>query len=214
MKDTGLVVPFADSGPPVPRGRLAVVLLLVAETMFFVGMLGAYVIVRKSAESWPPAYETASDKKDSEGRVILVSVRPPRMDTTLPLVNAGVLTAAMAAAFLAQRAAKRRDLTGARRGLAATAVFGAAFLAVVGLEFTTEAARGLTLWSGQYGSMLFLIIAVHAAHVFAGLVWHFFVLWPAFSRPAGVAAERLEYLGIYWGFVAILWWVLCGILLR
>jgi heme/copper-type cytochrome/quinol oxidase subunit 3 len=212
MKDTGLRLPLRESGPPLPRGRLGIFLLLAAELMFFVGILGAYVIVRKSAETWPPTYQIETAVKDSEGKPILQPYTPPAMDLTIPLVNALVLTAAMIAAIAAVRAAKRGNLRVTRFALTLTALFGLGFLGGVVAEFKTEAARGLTMWSGQYGSMLFLIIGVHAAHVLAGVVWHFVVYVPLLARPQGVSADRVEYLGIYWGFVAVLWWALLGIL--
>ena len=212
MKDTGIRTPIRESGPPVPNGRLGMMLLLAAECMFFVGILGAYVIVRKSADSWPPTYEIQTSAKDADGAYVMRSYTPPAMELTLPFVNALVLTAAMVTAILATRSSKRGDLRAVRRYLTLTALFGVGFLIGVAAEFRHEGARGLTIWSGQYGSMLFLIIGVHAAHVLAGVIWHFAVYVPAMMRAGGVPAARVEYLGIYWGFVAVLWWILLGIL--
>ncbi len=212
MKDTGIRTPIRESGPPVPNGRLGMMLLLAAECMFFVGILGAYVIVRKSEDTWPPTYEVFTGAMDAESRPVLMSYTPPKMELALPFVNAIVLTAAMLTAIFATRASKRGDLRAVRRYLTLTALFGVGFLAVVVAEFRHEAARDLTIWSGQYGSMLFLIIGLHAVHVLAGVIWHFAVYVPAMMRSGGVPAARVEYLGIYWGFVAVLWWLLLGIL--
>ena len=47
--------PEPPTAPPISNARLAVVTLLVAETMFFSGLIGAYLVFRGSAPVWPPA---------------------------------------------------------------------------------------------------------------------------------------------------------------
>ena len=39
---------------PLTNARIAVVMLLVAETMFFAGLVGAYLVFRGSSPVWPP----------------------------------------------------------------------------------------------------------------------------------------------------------------
>jgi heme/copper-type cytochrome/quinol oxidase subunit 3 len=212
MKDTGLSFPRPESGPPIPKGRLGVWLLLVAETMFFVGMLGAYVIQRQGAKTWPAPYLRNTGTVDQAGEPVFESYTPPAMETTLPLVNALILTVAFVAALGASRAARRGDVRRAKALLLATALAGLLFLGGVVAEFAHEKTRGLDLHSGNYGSMLFLIIGAHAAHVVVALIWQFAVLLPALARPAGARASLVEYVGVFWGFVAILWWILLGIL--
>jgi heme/copper-type cytochrome/quinol oxidase subunit 3 len=106
MKDVGLRIPAPESGPPIPRGRIGIWLLLAVETMFFVGILGAYVIVRKNAGEWPPRYEVVIEGlKRPDGFPVTTTFQPPRFDLKLPLLNALALTAATLAAFRARKRA-------------------------------------------------------------------------------------------------------------
>lgn len=212
MKDHGPIFPPPESGPPIANARLAVWLLVLVETMFFVGMLGAYVIVRKSAPTWPPTYLRPLGVVDRQGEPVMEPYRPPAMEATAPVVNAVVLTLGFAAALVATRAARRGEVGRAKAALVGVAFAGAAFLGGVVFEFVHEAGRGLTIHSGNYGSMLFLIIGAHAAHVLAALVWQFFVVVPALARPSAPRAARCGDVAVFWGFVSILWWVLLGIL--
>ena len=42
-----------DSGPPIERRKFAVWLFLATEVMFFSGLIGAYIVLRSAASSWP-----------------------------------------------------------------------------------------------------------------------------------------------------------------
>jgi heme/copper-type cytochrome/quinol oxidase subunit 3 len=42
-----------DSGPPVERGKFAIWLFLATEVMFFSGLIGAYIVLRSAAATWP-----------------------------------------------------------------------------------------------------------------------------------------------------------------
>ncbi len=202
MQDPGVLYRIPDSGPPISRGRLAVLLWLVVESMFFMGLLGAFIVVRLGASEWPPSY-----------RYNDVIYQPLRVDMAAPIVNAVVLTSAMVVAILAQRAARRNDRAGTRKLLGIVTALGVAFLAIMTYEFIHEAGKGLTLRSGSYGAYVFVISAAHGVHVLAGIIWQLIVLGPSLDLPAGgVNKDRVEYLGLYWGFVTFVWFVLLVLL--
>ncbi|HYC77620.1 MAG TPA: hypothetical protein VEI02_08340 [Planctomycetota bacterium] len=217
MKDAGSLrfppPPAPESGPPVSKGLIGTWLVLICESMLFVGALGAFAVVRISEPEWPPVYWIETAVRDARGDVVRERVRPPKLEPTIPLVNAVVLSAAAGCAFAATRAARRRDLRRTRILLGAVAAFGVAFLGGVAWEVLHEKARGLDVWSGQYGGMIFLITFLHAAHVVVGLIWQGFVLAPALRPGRTLRPERVEHVGVYWGFVSVLWWVLVALLL-
>ena len=47
--------PVEPSAPAVSNARLAIVVLIVGESMLFAGLIGAYLVFRLSGRDWPPA---------------------------------------------------------------------------------------------------------------------------------------------------------------
>jgi cytochrome c oxidase subunit III len=202
MNDPQILYQIPDSGPPISRARLATVLWIVVETMIFAGMLSAFVITWKSSPEWPPTYETARG-----------IIRPPRVDKLAPTINAGILISAFVVALMAQRAARKRETLRCRLRLITVAILGSMFVGVVIWEFISEAARGVSIRSGIYGSYWTILTAAHALHVLAGVIWLVIVLR---LRPAlplvGIDPQRVDHLGLYWGFITIVWIVLLVLL--
>jgi cytochrome c oxidase subunit III len=203
MNDQQILYQIPDSGPPISRARLATVLWIVVETMIFGGMLSAFVITRKSAATWPPAYETARSE----------IVSPPRVEMLAPTVNAGILISAFVVALMAQRAARKREGLRCRLRLTTVAVLGTLFVGVVVWEFIHEAGRGVTIRAGTYGAYWTILTAAHALHVLAGVIWLLIALRPRPALPlVAIDGQRVDHLGLYWGFITIVWIVLLVLL--
>ncbi len=200
MSDPGVLYRIPDSGPPISRGRFALYLWLVCETMVFVGLLGAFVVTRFSnARMWPPSYEGPHN----------TIVTPPLVGLAAPVANAIVLGLLMAVIVSARRPARQGDVLGTQKRLMVVTTLGITFLAIMAYEFVHEASRGLTLTSGQYGAYIVVISAVHGLHVLAGVIWQFLSGGARLRMPlGGVDVERVEQLCVYWGFVAVAWAVL------
>jgi heme/copper-type cytochrome/quinol oxidase subunit 3 len=185
--------PVRPNVPVLNNARLAVLMLLGAELMFFAGLIGAFLVFRLSAAVWPPPFQ-------------------PR----LPLGVTGVNTVILLASALTMHWAVRSGRTGANsslvRYLVATAVLGAVFLLIQGYEWFRLLHFGLTTSSSVYGGLFYTLIGTHGAHVFGGLVWLSVVCWQAgrgrFSKSnyVGVQTSRM-----YWTFVVGLWPVLYGL---
>lgn len=178
------------SAPPVSNARIAVVTLLVAETMFFSGLIGAYLVFRIGMAVWPPA-------------------DMPRLPLAVTWLNTFVLLASGMTMLGALRAAGREDARALKRGLAITAVLGLTFLAVQGSEWVRLVHHGLTLSAGTYGATFYTLIGTHAAHVLGAVIWLSVVWWWA-SRGQLIPNHygALEACAIYWIFVCVLWVVL------
>jgi cytochrome c oxidase subunit 3 len=203
MNELQIPYQIPDSGPPISKARLATVLWIVVETMVFAGMLGAFVIARKSSPEWPPIYETVKGEL----------VRPPRVQMEWPAVNAGILISAFIIALLAQQAARQRLLHKCRLRLTTVSILGVLFVAIVVWEFISESSRGVTIQAGPYGAYWVLITGAHALHVLAGVIWLQIVLRGKLALPLGVVdTQRVEHLGLYWGFVTVVWIILLVLL--
>ena len=202
MNDQQVLYRIPDSGPPISRARLATVLWIVVESMIFAALLSGFVITRMTSPEWPPAYELGG-----------LMVQPPRVGRDLPGVNAGIILSAFIMAIRAQQAAKRGDVRRCRARLTTVTILGVIFVAIVIWEFVIEARRGVTIGAGMYGTYWATLTAAHALHVLAGVIWLLLVLQGRLSLPAGgIETHRVEHLGLYWGFVAVVWIILLVLL--
>ena len=188
--------PAPPAAPPISNTRLAMAALLVAESMFFSGLIGAYLVLRGSSALWPPP-------------------NLPRLPLAVTWVNTLVLMASGITMVGAVRAARRDDAGALRRGLAITAVLGVAFLTVQGSEWVRLVHHGLTLSTGMYGATFYTLIGTHAAHVLGAVLWLGIVWrWARQGRFAGGRDGAVEACAIYWVYVCALWLVLFALVYR
>jgi heme/copper-type cytochrome/quinol oxidase subunit 3 len=179
--------PLPPSAPPISNARLAVVTLLVAETMFFSGLVGAYIIFRFSAPVWPPP-------------------DLPRLPLAVTWINTLVLMASGVTMVGALRAARRDDGAALQRNLAITALLGLSFLGVQGSEWARLIHHGLTLSAGMYGATFYTLIGTHALHVVGAVLWLGLVwMWARRGRVGKANDGAIEACTVYWIFVCVLW---------
>ena len=172
---------------PISNARIAIVIVLVAEIMFFAGLVGAYLLFRFGSAVWPPA-------------------NLPRLPLAVTWVNTLVLIASGFTMLAALRAVRSDDGTALRRQLLLTAVLGLVFLSVQGSEWARLIRHGLTLGAGTYGSTFYVLIGSHAAHVAIAVLWVVIVAIGAWQgRFTAVRHAAVEVCAIYWFFVCALW---------
>jgi heme/copper-type cytochrome/quinol oxidase subunit 3 len=194
---------FGGGGPPPPPVRptvpvgsnawLATVMLLGAETMFFAGLIGAFLVFRVGSPVWPPPFQ-------------------PR----LPLGITGINTLVLLASAWTMRSAIHANGRGEKRRvlslLAWTAGLGTAFLLIQGYEWVRLIHFGLTASSSVYGGLFYTLIGFHGAHVFGALIWLALVwLQTRSGTSKSKQATGLQICSMYWIFVVALWPVLYGL---
>ena len=178
-------VPAAPE-PAVSNTRLAIVIVITAETMLFTGLIGMYLVFRLSAPEWPP-------------------LDLPRLPATVAALNTLVLFASLVPLTRALTAV-RRDEEAGRRGVLVAAALGVVFLAVQGAEWLRLLRHGLTPSSSNYGGAFYLLIGCHAVHVLIAVLWLATVA--VLVERGHFSARRyagLEMSTIYWYFVCGLW---------
>jgi cytochrome c oxidase subunit 3 len=142
--------------PPIPNGKLGMMLLLGSLTLLFSTFISAYMVLRMSSPAWPPA-------GTPELRLGLAS-----LNTAILLASAGVAWA-----------------SSARAGALAVFALGLVFVLLQGVEFQRLYARGLTLQTGAYGAVFYTLISCHALHVLGGLAgWAIAIRQPARAEYA------------------------------
>jgi cytochrome c oxidase subunit 3 len=178
-------------GPPRARKKLfsngvfAMGLFIVAETMFFVGMMSAFTIARASAVGglWPPMDQ-------------------PRLPWRETLFNSAALMLSGIVCFLAWRAFKAGK--GSVRILLPISLgLGTIFVVMQGQEWAALLNQGLTMQSSQYGSFFYLVVGTHALHAIAALLAMAHCTWLLFrSRLTATAFSTMQ---LFWYFVVFLW---------
>jgi heme/copper-type cytochrome/quinol oxidase subunit 3 len=155
--------------------------------MFFVGLMGAFIVLRLRSPAWPPPGQ-------------------PYLPLTLTVFNTGVLLFSGYTMWRALRAIRQDDQAGLARWLLVTAIYGATFLSVQGYEWVRLVGHGLTLSSGNYGALFYTLIGAHGLHVLAAVTWLLAVLVLARRRRfSGGSYTGVRVCGIYWEFVVALW---------
>lgn len=169
-----------ESGPALSRATVGVYLFLAGEVMFFAGLVAAAIVLRSADTSWNTARESLALAPAAAGTALLVC---------------GSL--ALELGLRGARSGRTRVL---RRALFASAALGAAFVALQALEYRELLAHGLRWTSGVFGSCFYVLTALHALHVCAGVSWLALV---ACARErqlerAALATAYVHLVGVVW----------------
>ncbi len=175
-----------DSGPPVERGKFAIWLFLGTEIMFFAGLIGAYIILRSGAETWPdPAERLAIDLTAFNTFVLIVSSY--FMVKSLFAMEAG-------------------DQGGAVKWLVATILGGTFFVVVQVYEYIVLIGHGSTPNVDIFWSTFYAMTGFHGFHVIIGVIWLICALVKTIRGGySPVNFQGLELAGLYWHFVDLVW---------
>jgi heme/copper-type cytochrome/quinol oxidase subunit 3 len=105
-------------------------------------------------------------------------------------------------AVLAHQAADHGDGKKAARYLHYTMGGGLTFLVVKAFEWTHEIREGFTITSSTFWSFYYTAAGIHASHVIAGMGLMTYIALDARKMKE---LQRVEYVGLYWHFVDVVW---------
>ena len=170
----------------IPSGKLAIWWFLASEIMTFGGLLSCFVLYRLAAGGW-------------EDQAAHVSTRIAAFNTLLLLSSSLTIVQA-------HSAVEAGDRRGAATYLLVTVALGLGFLGVKGFEYTEEIAHGFTPTAGPFWAFYYGLTGLHALHVLGGVIVNA-TLWLCAARDRGWAQvrHRVEYAGLYWHFVDVVW---------
>ncbi len=132
-------------------------------------------------------------------------------DIPFTSVSSFVLLMSSLTMVLAHNAIERKDQSGTRTWLLATAMLGSVFLGGQVFEFTefvTE--HGMKLTTSPASSAFFVLTGFHGTHVFIGVLM-LLSLYGMSRRMGGLSPKQhlnVELVGLYWHFVDIIWIVI------
>lgn len=162
----------------------AMILLITIESTVFATLISSYLYLRFHSPEWPPAGIDAPD-------------------LLLPGLNSVLLLASSAAVFWADHGIRKGDKLRLKIGMTTGLLLGTAFLVLKVVEYSAVDYR----WNSHaYGSIVWMIIVFHSAHV-AAVVLKGCVMEVLSFRGYFTAERRLgvEINAIYWHFVALVW---------
>ena len=168
---------------PIHPGKVGVWWFLASEVMVFGGLIATYIVARLGSPGWHA--ESAH-----------LSVPIASLNTLILLTSSMTMVQAFGAA-------DRGDRAGARRYLLLTILLGLCFLGVKGYEYTGKVLAGYFPASGLFWSFYYTMTGLHGLHVLAGVIVNFCLY--VTMRHALRHPRRLEYAGLYWHFVDVVW---------
>jgi len=179
--------PVAERWPfeGVEKTKLGVWIFLASDIVLFGAFIGSYVFARV-AYGWTDWHIVPHDP--------------------LPgLINTYLLLTSSFSVVLALVACEKESKRGLIASLLVTFVLGVAFLVNKALEWQELFAEGETLSSSIETSTFFLTTGLHAAHVIAGLLIALYLTARAWRGAYLDDDSSIEYFGLYWHFVDIVW---------
>jgi len=178
-----------DSSHPtlatLPLGRAGMWWFLASEIMVFGGLLGSYVLSRIAHGGW---HEEMS-----------------HLNALLAAFNTLVLVTSSLTIVLAHAAAERDDARAARRFLGITVLLALVFLGDKAYEYSTEIQHGFVPATSTFWSYYYAMTGLHGLHVVGGIVVNASLAVAAGGTAWRRVRHRVEYAGLYWHFVDVVW---------
>ena len=169
--------------------RLAMLLFVASEAVFFVLLILAYVV-----------YHATSPSAADASRY-------------LDIPRTAVFTACLIFSSFTLRRADIDFRTGRRRPalawLLATMALGAVFLTGQGAEYVSLIRQDLTISRDLFGTTFFTLTGFHGLHVFIGLIMLGTLFGLELKRdPASRPSKAVDGVSIYWHFVDAVWMII------
>jgi cytochrome c oxidase subunit III len=169
----------------LPLGRAGMWWFLASEIMVFGGLLGSYVLQRIAHGGWREEME--------------------HLSATIAAINTLVLVTSSLTIVQAHHAAEHGDVKTARRNLWFTVLLGTWFLCNKGYEYSREFAHGFTISTSTFWSFYFTMTGLHGLHVAVGVIVNLILAVMTYRATWSRVAHRVEYAGLYWHFVDVVW---------
>jgi heme/copper-type cytochrome/quinol oxidase subunit 3 len=169
----------------LPYGREGIWWFLASEIMTFGGVLGSYVLARIHHGGW--------------------AAEMTHLNAYIAAFNTLLLVTSSLTIVQAHHAVGAGDAARARRYLWITVLFGLWFLGNKAWEYSTEIHHGYKPSTSLFWSFYYCMTGLHGLHVLGGVVWNA-IMAIATTRPTWPkVAHRVEYAGLYWHFVDVVW---------
>jgi cytochrome c oxidase subunit III len=178
------VEPRPDSG--LANGKLGVWLFLASEVMLFGALFSTYILLRVGAIEWPHG----------------------ELNVWLGAVNTVILISSSVTMVVAWAQLKMGKFAKGRIYVIVTAGLALVFLVNKYFEYASHFARGEGPWHSTFLAIYFTLTGLHGLHILGGIVVMAYLVGPGaklWHRNSEQYTNRVEYTGLYWHFVDLVW---------
>lgn len=174
-----------DTTTGIPHGKLGIWLFLASEVMLFATLFTTYIVMRTAAPEWPRGWEL--------------------LNVPLATINTFVLITSSVTMVLAYAKACEKNNEGFRFYMGLTLFLGCVFTVIKGFEYGAKFSHGIYPSTNIFYAIYFTCTGLHMLHVFGGLIFNS-LLWVLSYYPEDpLFVGRVEYGGLYWHFVDVVW---------
>jgi heme/copper-type cytochrome/quinol oxidase subunit 3 len=180
-----------DTG--LTNGKLGIWLFLASEVMLFGALFSTYIILRSGAPEWPHG----------------------ELNVMLGAINTVILITSSVTMVMAWATLKLKDFAKHRLYLIATFLLAGVFLVNKYFEYKDHFEKGETPAHSTFTAIYFTLTGLHGLHIIGGMVVMLYLLGPGaklWKKNPDQFTNRIEYTGLYWHFVDLVWIFLFPIL--
>jgi cytochrome c oxidase subunit III len=173
-----------DTG--LANGKLGIWLFLASEVMLFGALFSTYIILRTGAAEWPHG----------------------ELNIPLGAVNTVILICSSVTMVMAWASLKMHNFSRGRLYLFITFALAAVFLVNKYFEYSDHFVRGEGPWHNTFLAIYFTLTGLHGLHIVGGMIMMAYLLLPGaglWNRNPEQYTNRIEYTGLYWHFVDLVW---------
>jgi len=171
----------------IPNGKLGTWLFLASEVMLFATLFTSYIVLRVAAPSWPRGWDV--------------------LNVPLATLNTFILITSSVTIVMAHAKVLEKDKAGFRRYMFFTLLLSFGFLIVKSFEYASKFQHHHYPATSIFYAIYFTTTGLHGIHVIGGILFNAgLMIWGAgdgWEDP--LFAGRVEYAGLYWHFVDIVW---------
>ena len=180
-----------DSG--LTNGKFGIWLFLASEVMLFGALFSTYIILRQGSVEWPHG----------------------ELNVWLGMANTFILIASSVTMVMSWANFKMGNFSKGRMFLLLTFVLAGIFLVNKYFEYADHFARGEVPSHSTFLAIYYTLTGLHGLHIIGGMVVMAYLLVPGtglWKRNPEQYTGRIEYTGLYWHFVDLVWIFLFPIL--
>jgi heme/copper-type cytochrome/quinol oxidase subunit 3 len=173
-----------DTG--LANGKLGIWLFLASEVMLFGALFSTYILLRVGAAEWPKG----------------------ELSVPLGAVNTVILIASSVTMVMAWASLKMGQFGKGRGLLLTTFVLAGIFLVNKYFEYADHFRRGEGPWHDTFLAIYYTLTGLHGLHIVGGMVVMAYLLLPGaklWASNPDQYTNRIEYTGLYWHFVDLVW---------
>jgi heme/copper-type cytochrome/quinol oxidase subunit 3 len=182
-------IPYTVEARPdtgLPNGKLGIWLFLASEVMLFGALFSTYILLRVGAVEWPHG----------------------ELSVPLGTVNTIILIGSSVTMVMAWASLKMNNWGRHRLYLGLTFLLALVFLINKYFEYSEHLSKGEGPWHSTFLAIYFTLTGLHGLHIVGGMIVMAYFLGPGakmWKAEPDRFVNRIEYTGLYWHFVDLVW---------